>query len=163
MMLFITMRRFLLETSSMKHYQFAIVSSLLLMTGCASIVSKSSYPVTVSSEPTGATVTIKNKHGVAMHKGETPLTVTLPSGSGYFGPGDYTLDFQLQGYQPQHTVMQAGLNPWYIGNILFGGAIGFLIVDPLTGAMWKLPEQKAVSLSAQTSEAVITPTALKAN
>ena len=27
------------------------------------------------------------------------------------------------------------MNGWYIGNILFGGLIGFLIVDPLTGAM----------------------------
>jgi hypothetical protein len=30
------------------------------------------------------------------------------------------------------------MDGWYIGNILFGGVIGFLIVDPATGAMWKL-------------------------
>jgi len=30
------------------------------------------------------------------------------------------------------------LNGWYIGNLLFGGLIGLLIVDPLTGAMWTL-------------------------
>jgi hypothetical protein len=32
------------------------------------------------------------------------------------------------------------MDGWYIGNILFGGLIGILIVDPLTGAMWKLDD-----------------------
>ena len=27
-------------------------------------------------------------------------------------------------------------NGWYIGNILFGGLIGMIIVDPATGDMW---------------------------
>jgi hypothetical protein len=30
------------------------------------------------------------------------------------------------------------INGWYVGNIVFGGFIGWLIVDPLTGAMWAL-------------------------
>jgi hypothetical protein len=30
------------------------------------------------------------------------------------------------------------INGWYVGNIVFGGLIGWLIVDPLTGAMWAL-------------------------
>lgn len=127
---------------------------VLMTSGCASIVSKSSYPVTIRSEPQGASVLIKDKHGVAIHKGTTPFTVTLASGKGYFGPGDYTLDFELSGYQPHHTVMQAGVNPWYLGNIFIGGAIGFLIVDPLTGAMWKLADQKSVTLNAQATDII---------
>ncbi|MBK9107742.1 MAG: hypothetical protein IPM92_05015 [Saprospiraceae bacterium] len=27
---------------------------------------------------------------------------------------------------------------WYWGNILFGGLLGILIIDPITGAMYKL-------------------------
>ena len=34
----------------------------------------------------------------------------------------------------------AYLNGWYIGNVVFGGLIGLLIVDPETGAMWRLDE-----------------------
>lgn len=35
--------------------------------------------------------------------------------------------------------MDTKVNGWYIGgNLLFGGVIGWLIVDPATGAMWKL-------------------------
>ena len=33
-----------------------------------------------------------------------------------------------------------------IGNILFGGLIGILIVDPITGAMWTLPDELTVTL-----------------
>ena len=37
-----------------------------------------------------------------------------------------------------HSVT-AGLNGWYFGNILIGGLVGMLIVDPLTGAMYRMP------------------------
>jgi len=30
------------------------------------------------------------------------------------------------------------VNGWYFGNILLGGLIGMLIVDPATGAMYRL-------------------------
>jgi hypothetical protein len=30
------------------------------------------------------------------------------------------------------------MDGWYLGNIVFGGLVGLLVVDPLTGAMWKL-------------------------
>ena len=36
--------------------------------------------------------------------------------------------------------MDSSLSGWYWGNIVFGGLIGMLIVDPATGAMYKLPE-----------------------
>ena len=43
--------------------------------------------------------------------------------------------------------MSARLNAWYWGNILFGGLIGWLIVDPATGAMWKLKDEFTLHLS----------------
>lgn len=91
--------------------RLGVILTAVISTGCASIVSKSTYPVTVNSEPSGAMVTIKNKHGVAMHKGTTPLTISLPAGTGYFSPGDYSLDFEMTGYQPKRAIMQAGLDP----------------------------------------------------
>ena len=33
------------------------------------------------------------------------------------------------------------LNPWYIGNLFFGGIVGMVIVDPLTGSMWTFYEK----------------------
>jgi hypothetical protein len=34
-----------------------------------------------------------------------------------------------------------------LGNIVFGGLIGLLIVDPATGAMWKLEETQVINLA----------------
>lgn len=38
------------------------------------------------------------------------------------------------------------MDGWYIGNIFFGGLMGLLVIDPITGAMWKLPKIVSVSL-----------------
>jgi hypothetical protein len=47
-----------------------------------------------------------------------------------------------------------GLEPtidgWYFGNILFGGLIGMLIVDPLTGAMYCLPTEVKADFGSST-------------
>jgi len=40
-------------------------------------------------------------------------------------------------------------NPWYIGNLLFGGVLGMVIVDPLTGSMWRF-EEKDISVKLYT-------------
>ena len=44
--------------------------------------------------------------------------------------------------------LSANLNGWYFGNIITpGGLLGFLIIDPASGAMWKLPENCNASIS----------------
>jgi hypothetical protein len=45
------------------------------------------------------------------------------------------------------------LNKWYFGNILLGGVIGMLVVDPLTGAMYSLDEDYVVKMSQDNSPA----------
>lgn len=117
-----------------------VVISLVvsLCSGCASIVSKSHYPVTINSTPPGATVTIKDKRGKEIHKAVTPATITLRSGAGYFSPAKYSLNYEKEGYEKAVSSLSAGFDGWYVGNIVFGGLIGLLIVDPATGAMWRL-------------------------
>lgn len=34
------------------------------------------------------------------------------------------------------VTLTTGPSGWYVGNVVFGGLIGLLIVDPATGAMW---------------------------
>lgn len=116
------------------------LGGLIAVSGCASIVSQSSYPVTINSTPPGATVVIKNRSGAEMHKAQTPTTITLDADSGFFSKAEYTMEFRKEGFEPATATLNATLNPWYIGNIVFGGLIGLLIVDPATGAMWSLDD-----------------------
>ena len=109
-----------------------------LLSSCASIVSHSSWPVDLRSTPSGAAVTITNRKGVEVFKGVTPSLVTLKSGAGFFKKESYTLRFQMDGYAGREIPLECKVNGWYWGNILFGGWVGWLIVDPATGAMYKL-------------------------
>ncbi len=130
------------------------VSSLVLLfvsvaffAGCASIVSKSDYPVSVSSRPQGAEITIKNRTGEVVFSGKTPTTISLKAGAGFFKGENYTVTFRKEGYIPHTAQIARGVDGWYIaGNFVFGGLIGWLIVDPATGAMWTL-ENLHVDLS----------------
>jgi hypothetical protein len=103
-------------------------------------------------------VSITNRSGKVVHSGSTPLTVTLKKGAGYFKPENYVLRFTKDGYQPRELNIRGSVSGWYFGNILFGGLIGMLAVDPATGAMFKLqPESIDAALEAmsvaQTPEA----------
>jgi len=125
---------------------------LVVAVGCASIVSKSTYPVSISSQPSQADITITDEDGKVVYEGKTPTTVSLRAGAGYFQGKNYTVTFAKEGYGKHTADIKRGVDGWYIaGNFFFGGLIGYLIVDPLTGAMWTLPGELTVTLSPQTS------------
>lgn len=132
--------------------QFVIGATCLSMTACCSIVSKSSYPVTISSNPTGANFTLKKANGLAMSTGVTPATIMLNSSEGYFQPAKYIVEFTRKGVT-QTVPLNASINGWYFGNLLFGGLIGMLIVDPATGAMWRLDDTTIATFN-QTADLV---------
>ena len=111
------------------------------VTGCASIVSDSKYPVAVTSSPSGAAYEIVNEGGVSVRSGVTPDEVTLRAGAGYFDGEKYTVTYRKDGYTSSTQTLESGIDGWYWGNIVIGGLIGMLIVDPATGAMYTLPEK----------------------
>lgn len=121
---------------------------LLCTTGCASIVSDSKYPVRFTTSPSGAEVLIKDDRDIAVYGGVTPFTVDLGAKSGYFKPQSYTVECNKPGYKTTIRSLSADLDGWYFGNLLFGPYfwIGFLTVDPITGAMWELDDSVWVSL-----------------
>jgi len=116
----------------------ACLAAALTMTGCASIFSGTTQTLTFKSVPDAANITITNKLGEKIHTGSTPATVTLKRGNGYFKPAGYQVTFSKEGFQTKTVQVKATVNGWYIANIIFGGLIGFLIVDPITGAMYTL-------------------------
>ena len=129
-----------------------VLSLVFLLTSCASIVSKSSYPVSISSQPSGAGILITNKAGKNVFSGQTPATVNLKAGAGYFKGQTYTVSFSMKGYDAHTAQIERGTDGWYLGgNLIFGGLIGWLIVDPATGAMWTLKDLHVELNSSQAS------------
>ena len=108
------------------------------LSGCATIFSGETQPVTFRSEPEAAAITVSNKAGEKIHAGTTPVTLTLKRGAGYFQPEEYRVRVSKDGYKPVELTVTGSVNGWYIGNLLFGGLIGMLLVDPTTGAMFNL-------------------------
>jgi len=115
-----------------------IVLVTFAFTSCATIISGNHYPFSVRTEPAGANVIIKNKKGTELYNGTTPTNLILKSGAGYFRSESYTVEISLNGYEPKSIKIECRLNGWYFANIFIGGALGMLVIDPLTGAMYKL-------------------------
>jgi hypothetical protein len=124
------------------------------MIGCASIVGDTSQNIGISSEPKSASVVITNEDGRSVFEGTTPATVNLDKGDGYFSGQSYMIRISKKGYESQTIPVTAQPNGWYIaGNFVFGGLIGWFIVDPATGAMWNLtPDEITASLHENDSD-----------
>ena len=132
-----------------------LAASPLLLAGCASIVKGSSQEVAINSEPSGASVRIVDEGGTEVFSGVTPATARLEKKKSYFKGRDYTINLSMAGYSPREVKLERSASAWYIaGNIVFGGLIGWLIVDPLTGAMWTYsPEEVNETLTSGVSGA----------
>jgi hypothetical protein len=140
-----------MEKEKMKKIIFTAVL-IGALSGCSSIVSKSEYSVAIATNPGIANFTIVDEAGQQIHTGVTPSVVTLKSSSGYFKGASYTITFEKEGHVDKIFTMTSSIDGWYFGNILFGGVIGMLIVDPITGSMYNLPERIDVSLNQSISK-----------
>ncbi len=130
-----------------------MLSAFALLAGCASIISKSDYPVTFKTNPSGADIEITDRSGQVIFDGTSPAQLTLNAGAGFFRGGRYTVSASHNGGAPVVREMTAGLDGWYVANILFGGLIGLLIVDPATGAMYKLDNEFIVNVPQASADA----------
>lgn len=131
----------------------SLFAAIITTTGCASIVGESQYPIAIKSTPAGANYEVRNKSGELVHTGETPSSVTLKSSAGFFKGETYTVKFMKPGHADTVVKLDSGVSGWYWGNILIGGLIGMLIVDPATGAMYSLPDEVNGQLPEQTAAA----------
>jgi hypothetical protein len=124
------------------------------LSGCATIVGHPTQMIPVSSTPSEATIRVVDEGGVEIFKGMTPTTMTLPKSTGhYWGKKSFTVTISKDGYQTQSVPITASANGWYLaGNLLFGGVIGYFIIDPLNGGMYTLsPETVSATLGTKTA------------
>lgn len=123
-------------------FSFATMS----FSSCATIFGRTSYPVSISTSPSDAAITITDRSGKEIYKGVSPATLKLASSAGYMKRAEYQVRIKSPGYAEQILPISAHLNGWYIGNILIGGVIGMLIVDPASGAMYKLDNPSNINV-----------------
>jgi hypothetical protein len=111
----------------LKNIHFLLpILSILLFSGCATIIHGSRQGMTITCEPRVANVFID---GVRM--GQTPLYTKLSRAH------NHKLHISLEGYQPYELNLTRKLDGWIFGNILIGGAVG-IGIDALTGSMFRL-------------------------
>lgn len=108
---------------------FAISLAFAFGTNCATIFSDSQYDYNFESEPSSATVTIQSR-------GNEIARITTPGGYKLDLKNDYTIKFELEGYETHILRLQRDVDLWIIANIVCTGGIG-IAVDALTGAISK--------------------------
>lgn len=119
-----------------------MVCACLLLTACASIMDRGPVAASIKTNQEGANVSVTNGKGMLVAKGEAPMAVLLPRADGYFSGHVYNVEVSKPGYETRKITLDPEINNWYWGNLLIGGLIGGLIVDPVTGAMWTYDQDK---------------------
>jgi hypothetical protein len=134
------------NTSPVTKYVSATACAALvfLASGCATIIGKAGQEtVDIKSTPDQAVIVITDESGAKVFEGTTPAQVALDKKRGYMKGKSYTVTLRKPGFEPQTIPVETQVSGWYIaGNLVFGGVIGWLAVDPNTGAMWTLATNK---------------------
>jgi uncharacterized protein YceK len=118
------------------------IATLLVFSGCASIMHGSKQEITFTSNPSGATVEVFSD--VSEGRCDTPCSLILRRNQ------NYRVVFKKGGYQDFEAPLRKGTDGWIWGNILFGGVIG-LVIDLTNGSAYKLrPGELEATLSATT-------------
>ena len=120
----------------------SLTCAAVLLTGCASVFNSGAKKIAINSTPAGATATVTKLGGAVVEVQRTPCTVSLSAKAGYFRGQQYVVTLELPGYETVRIELHNKVSGWYFGNILIGGAIGMLAVDPATGAMWNIVPNK---------------------
>ncbi|HPR65263.1 MAG TPA: PEGA domain-containing protein [Thermoanaerobaculia bacterium] len=107
-----------------------VIPVIFLMLACASIMQGTRQDVGFSSNPSGAKITVDGQF-----MGVTPTVLELKRKK------NHIVKLELEGFQPYEATLSRKVSGWVWGNLVFGGIPG-LIVDAITGGMYKLtPEQ----------------------
>ena len=127
----------------------------ILLTSCATIIKTPRQDIYIVSQPDKAKIVIYDSNNLMVWNGETPSNINLNKGNGYFKGAAYKLEISKPGFQTMTLQLKPSTSGWYIGgNFLVGGLIGWLVVDPITEAMWILnPKNLNIQLSKYDNQA----------
>ena len=125
-----------------------LLTAAIISMGCATIVHGNDQEISIKSKPSGAKATIYDRYDREVWSSETPCTARLQRGDGFFVKQTYRIVFEKEGYDAKTFQLYSSVDGWYIaGNLFLGGFIGWLVIDPASGAMWRIdPDIVNVSL-----------------
>jgi hypothetical protein len=110
---------------------------ICLSTGCASIISGREADIAIKTNPSQAQVAIQNEKGDTVATSTTPAKISLKRSNGMFRKAPrYAAVIEKPGYETSQVDIKPKVNPWILGNVVFGGVIG-LAADSATGAIWR--------------------------
>ena len=112
-----------------------------LLIGCATICNRHTNATFSLNSSIPQTQVAIWKDAKLIKSVQTPASVVLDSSDGFFCRARYRFEFSKDGYLTTTESRSASFSAWYLGNIIFGGLIGILIVDPLSGAMYSIDDE----------------------
>jgi len=123
------------------------LSSAMLFSGCATVVTGTDQPLTFKTEPEGAKVSVSGRI-----LGVTPITAVVDKGE------NQVLTFEKDGYKPFTTQLSTTTEPWMFGNVIFGLSGMFSsTTDNASNAMHQFsPDQYFIHLVPNTKAALTT-------
>jgi hypothetical protein len=134
----------------------ALCVSAVWTCGCATIIHGPRQSVTVTSDPSGAAVTVLSGTTVKETAGVTPVTLRLPRRD-----ANLTLRLEKPGCEPAEMRLKRSVSGWTFGNLIaanpfaqqgmdnagagsYAGQLGvttaMITTDFLTGGAYKLPK-----------------------
>ncbi len=122
---------------------------ILFLSSCATIIHGGDQDITINTSPSGAKIKIMNLNdNTEVGNFLSPCIVNLDRGFSFFESGRYSIEIEKEGHAKKLIYIRGSVDGWYIiGNLFIGGFLGWLVVDPATGAMWKLrPERIFITL-----------------
>ena len=97
---------------------------------------------------------ITDESGIKIFEGKTPTSLPLEKKKGFFSGKKYSVNIKKDGHAEHTITVGTKVNGWYVANILFGGIVGLLVIDPATGAIWTLDTNEVnVSLAPSKQDA----------
>jgi len=112
-----------------------------VLAGCSSIVEGSSQEIAVNTTPPGASCSLNRDGQKIATIDKTPGSVTVEKTK-----DDITVICELDGYQKNDLVNESGTAAATFGNILLGGAVGW-VIDSATGSDNKYDSPLTIALT----------------
>lgn len=113
---------------------YLIVVAAALASGCATVTKGTTQPVTLHTDPDGATCQVSRDLTNVGSLSATPGQVLVDKACGAID-----ISCRKSGHQPTEVRVNSEVQAWTFGNILIGGIIGFA-VDAASGAMRQYPQ-----------------------